>query len=325
MTAPLFLEPSFHERPWGADRLADRFGYDVPPGRIGECWGISGHPNGPATVRSGPHAGRTLADVWSGDREFFGGGPAEGGFPLLAKFLDAADWLSVQVHPDDEQALELEGEPRGKAECWYVVDAAPGAELVLGHTARDGKELAALVDAGRWDDLLLRRPVSAGDFVHVPSGTVHAVGPGLLVYELQQSCDTTYRVWDHDRRDAEGRLRELHLDKAKRVLRAPYDAATTDTAGPYEQLTAGRRRVLVSGEHFEVVEHQSTGEGYGWTGVGYQLCTVVRGAGSVSWDAEQHPLAAGDHLVLPADARELHLHGELTVVTSTPRDASARG
>lgn len=113
----------------------------------------------------------------------------------------------MQVHPDDAEALELEGVPLGKTECWYVVAAEPGAELILGHRAATREDLGALIDEGRWDDLLVRRSVSAGDFVDVPSGTVHAVGPGLLVYEVQQNCDTTYRVWDFDRRDDDGRAR----------------------------------------------------------------------------------------------------------------------
>lgn len=317
MTEPLFLAPVFQERIWGGSRLAARFAYDVPDGRIGECWGISAHPNGPSLVRNGPHAGRSLADVWQSDRSFFGGGPAEGQFPLLAKFLDADDWLSVQVHPDDEAAVELEGVPRGKAECWYVVEAAPDAQLVLGHRAQGPEELAELIDAGRWDDLLVRVPVAAGDFVNVPSGTVHALGPGLLVYEMQQSCDTTYRVWDWDRRDDEDRPRELHLEKAKRVLTAPHDGAAVDTAGRFEQVLGGRRRALVDGPHFAVTQHEVTGEGYRFTSSGYLLCTVVAGMGTVSWQGAEHPLQAGDHLVLPAEAREVSLAGTLTVVASS--------
>ncbi len=317
VTEPLFLAPAFQERIWGGRRLAARFGYDVPAGRIGECWGISAHPNGPSTVRGGRHAGRSLAEVWASDRAFFGGGPADGPFPLLAKFLDADDWLSVQVHPDDAAAAELEGVPRGKTECWYVVEAAAGAELVLGHRAAGADELAELVDAGRWDDLLVRVPVATGDFVNVPSGTVHALGPGVLVYEMQQSCDTTYRVWDWDRRDDEGRLRELHLDKAKRVLTAPHDGAAADTAGGFEPVPGGRRRLLVDGPHFAVTLHEVTGPGYRFASSGYLLCTVVDGAGRVSWPGEDHALQAGDHLVLPADAREVSLEGTLTVIASS--------
>jgi mannose-6-phosphate isomerase len=318
VTAPLFLDPAFQTRIWGGRQLAERFRYEVPDGPVGECWGVSAHPNGPSTVRSGPHAGRPLADVWEDDPEFFGG-HADGPFPLLVKFLDARDWLSVQVHPDDAEAAELEGTPGGKAECWYVVAAEPGAELVLGHTAATKAELVAMVDAGRWEELLVRRPVRAGDFVHVPTGTVHAVGPGVLVCEVQQTCDTTYRVWDFDRRDDDGNLRELHLDKAKRVLKAPYDPGTTQTAGEPVDCPGGRRRSLVRAAHFEVTLHEVTGAGYRATFPSYELLTVTDGAGSMAWDSEEHPLRAGDHVVLPADAGDVAFAGQLTVVSSRPR------
>ncbi len=331
MTAPLFLEPAFQRRVWGGRSLATRFGYALPDGPVGECWGVSAQENGPSVVRSGPHAGEPLADVWESDRAFFGDdtgsdtgtGCAPGGFPLLVKFLDARDWLSVQVHPDDAQAAELEGVPSGKTECWYVVAAEPGAELVLGHRAGSREELARMIDEGRWDELLLRRPVAAGDFVYVPSGTVHAVGPGLLVCEVQQSCDTTYRVWDFDRRDDAGRLRDLHLDKAKRVLHAPYDPATTGTAAPPVPRPGGRRRHLVSGPFFEVALHEVRGDGYRVAFPSWEVCTVTDGAGSVRWDGQEHPLRAGDHLVLPADAGEVTFGGSVTVVTSHPRPRSS--
>lgn len=318
MTAPLLLEPAFQPRLWGGRRLADRYGYTgLPDGPVGECWGVSAHPNGPSTVRCGPHEGRRLADVWRDDPAFFGG-RTEGPFPLLVKLLDAHDWLSVQVHPDDAQAAELEGAPLGKAECWYVVDAEPGAELVLGHTAATPEELAGLVDAGRWDDLLLRRPVAAGDFVYVPTGTLHALGPGVLVCEVQQSCDTTYRVWDFDRRDAAGAPRELHLGKAKSVLAAPYDEATTRTAQAPVERAGGRETSLVRGPHFEVRLHEVAGDGYRVALPSYELLTVTDGEGSVSWDGQEHALRAGDHLVLPADTGEAVLAGRLTVVASRP-------
>jgi mannose-6-phosphate isomerase len=319
MTAPLRLAPDFQKRLWGGRSLASRFGYrGLPDGPVGECWGVSGHPNGPSTVVGGRHDGRTLAEVWDDDRQFFGGGPAGDGFPLLVKFLDARDWLSVQVHPDDAQALELEGVPLGKTECWYVVAAEPGAELVLGHRAGTSDELAAMVAAGQFEELLLRRPVAAGDFVYVPSGTVHAVGPGLLVCEVQQSSDTTYRVWDWDRTDAEGQARELHLDKAMRVMSAPYDPAVTATALEPVEVTGGVQRTLVQGPHFEVTLHQVAGSGYRVTLPGYELCSVLDGSGTVGWAGEDHPLRAGDHLVIPADAYEVELNGPVTVLCSRP-------
>jgi mannose-6-phosphate isomerase len=271
-------------------------------------------------VVGGPHDGRTLAEVWASDRAFFGGTPGEraGTFPLLVKFLDSSDWLSVQVHPDDAEAAELEGVPLGKTECWYVVDAEPGAELLIGHTATTRQELAAMIDAGRWDELLLRRKVRKGDFVYIPSGTVHAVGPGLLLCEVQQNCDTTYRVYDFDRTDAEGNRRELHLDKAKRVITVPFDPAGTEAGGAVAAQAAGRTSTLLTGAIFDVTLHEVRGDGYLAAFGAYELCTVTDGSGQVAWTGQEHTVEAGDHFILPADAREVTFSGELTVVSSHP-------
>jgi mannose-6-phosphate isomerase len=186
--------------------------------------------------------------------------------------------------------------------------------------ARLGRhDIPALGLAGRWEELLVRRPVRAGDFVHVPTGTVHALGPGVLVCEVQQTSDTTYRVWDFDRRDADGHVRELHLDKAKRVLKAPYDPGTTQTAGEPVDCPGGRRRSLVRGAQFEVTLHEVTGAGYRAAFPSYELLTVTDGAGSMAWDSEEYPLRAGDHVVLPADADDVAFAGQLTIVSSRPR------
>lgn len=316
--APLLLEPAFQSRIWGGRRLADDFGYTgVPDGPVGECWGISARANGPSTVRNGRHAGRTLAQVWERDAAFFGRN-GDGPFPLLVKFLDAADWLSVQVHPTDDEALRLEGEPLGKTECWYVVAAEPGAELIVGHRADDADELAAMVRAGRWDELLLRRPVRRGDFVYVPSGTVHAVGPGLVICEVQQNCDTTYRVYDFDRTDATtGHPRQLHLDKALEVMSAPYDPATTDTAAAPVAVASGHRQQLVAGPFFTAARHLIDGDDYRCETATFEVCTVVDGHGTATIAASQYQLRAGDHFVLPVDTT-MTVSGQLTIISARP-------
>lgn len=317
--APLRLRPVFRERLWAGSRMASAFGYDVPDD-TGECWGVSARPDGASTVVGGPHDGRSLLAVWEQDRGFFGDDP-QPTFPLLVKFLDTGDWLSVQVHPNDAEALRLEGVPLGKTECWYVVDAAPGAELILGHRARDADELARMIDEGRWDDLLLRRPVRTGDFLNIPSGTIHAVGPGLLICEVQQNCDTTYRVYDFDRRDRDGKLRDLHLAKSKEVCTVPYDSSSTDTAQAPERVLGGRRTALVRGEHFEVDRHEVEGPGYVVEFPAYELVTVVRGAGHLSYAEHDVLLSAGDHLVLPAGVGPVRLSGDVTLISSRPTPA----
>ena len=212
---PLLFEPLLSERPWGGRDLEAKFGKPLPPNeKIGESWEIYGN----SIIANGTLAGHTLREalVKYGDLICPGAGDD---FPLLVKFLDAREWLSVQVHPNDEQAQQLEGEPRGKTECWYVLYAEPGAKIAYGVTHEmTADEFRAAVAAGKADKVMAYTPVKSGDFVYVPAGTPHALGPGILIYELQQSSDITYRVYDWDRVGKDGKPRELHLEKALAVM-----------------------------------------------------------------------------------------------------------
>ena len=213
MSEPLFLQSVMQEKIWGGTHLRDVFGYDIPSDHVGEYWAISAHPNGVSTIKNGRYAGQTLDVLYAEHRELFGN-RQEPVFPLLTKILDANDWLSVQVHPDDAYGLEHEGE-LGKTECWYIIAAEPGAEIIYGHNAKSKEELRQQIESKDWENLLTKVPVKAGDFFYVPSGTMHAIGAGIMVLETQQSSDTTYRVYDFDRKDDQGNLRELHLDFEK--------------------------------------------------------------------------------------------------------------
>ena len=195
---PIFLQPEYKERLWGGTKLQELFGYSIPSEQTGEAWCISGHANGPNTIKNGPLQGKTLADAWNEQRELFADESGEE-FPLLVKILDSSKDLSVQVHPDDTYARELEGENYGKTECWYVIDCEPGAEIIFGHHATNKQELERMVENGEWDGLLRRIEVQPGDFFYVPSGTIHAIGEGIQILETQQSSDITYRVYDYDR------------------------------------------------------------------------------------------------------------------------------
>lgn len=218
MTEPLFLKPYFRPKIWGGRKL-EQFGYDLPEGKIGECWAISGHPHGPATIKNGPLAGKTLNQAYAENGEYFGQ-PTDNVFPLLTKILDAEDSLSVQVHPDDAYAAEHEHE-LGKTECWYVISAEPGSYLIYGHHAKTRAELKSMIEAGDWEHLLRKVPVKTGDFVYVPSGMIHALNKGIMVLETQQSSDTTYRLYDYDRTDDQGHKRELHLKQSIDVTTVP--------------------------------------------------------------------------------------------------------
>src|ERR671927_1165823 len=215
MTAPtqkLFrLEPQYRERVWGGRRLkaAD------PP--VGEAWVAFGE----SRVAGGDYEGKTVAELSEEyGAEFLGGAAAERygtRFPLLVKLLDCADWLSVQVHPNDEQARRLVGpEEFGKSEAWHFIEAEPGATIYAGVRAGTSKEeLEAAIRGGRVLEVAEQLEVKAGETVYIPAGTLHALGPGLLLYEVQQSSDTTYRVYDWDRPASAGR--ELHVEQSVAV------------------------------------------------------------------------------------------------------------
>src|SRR5271168_4066539 len=203
--APFSLKPWFSERVWGKSDLKPWFEETGTNELVGEAW-LTGPQ---CLVESGPFRGQTLASV----AEKMGGE-----FPLLVKILFPADKLSVQVHPDDAQAKAM-GEARGKTECWYVLEAEPGATVALGLKPGVGaKEVAASVESGTMELLLEHVPVSVGDMLFVDAGTVHAIGPGVVLLETQQTSDVTYRLYDY------GRPRELHLEKGLQVIKPKTEA-----------------------------------------------------------------------------------------------------
>lgn len=226
----LFLKPRFFAKIWGGTAIESRFHYGLSEPNVGECWGISGLPGKETPVVGGPLDGKTLSELWKDRKDLFGNHPASD-FPLLVKFIDAAEALSVQVHPDDAYARS-KGFPFGKSECWTVLSAAPGARMVVGHRAKTREEFAAAVQNGTCEGLLNYREVREGDFFNIAPGTVHALGKGLLILEIQQSSDLTYRLYDYYRLE-NGRPRELHVEDALRVMRFPDTPVSAVPETPY--------------------------------------------------------------------------------------------
>jgi mannose-6-phosphate isomerase len=246
-TGPLRFGALYQERVWGGQRLAAVFGRRLADGRrIGESWELVDRDDAQSVVVDGPLAGATLHELWTGRPDLFGG-RAIGGpdrFPLLIKLLDASDVLSVQVHPPAHLAAGLGGEP--KTETWIVVDAAPGAYLLVGlrADATRGDFEDTLRRGGDVAGLLHRVDVAAGDAILIPSGRVHAIGPGNVILEIQQNSDTTYRVFDFNRPGLDGRPRDLHVDESMASIDfadlTPRLAPTGDT-GP-----------ALSSDHYEL-------------------------------------------------------------------------
>ena len=220
---PLKFKPVLMDKIWGGTKIKDVLGIDFEPlPNCGEAWTLSGVEEHPTTVSNGFLEGNELnelVEIYMGDLtgdviyNRFGNE-----FPILVKFINAADWLSIQVHPDDELAAKR-GQPNGKTEMWYILAADNGSELITGFK-RDSSpaEYLQYLKEKKLTDILNREIVKAGDVFFMPAGRVHALGPGILLAEIQQTSDTTYRIYDWDRKDDEGNSRELHLDEALEAI-----------------------------------------------------------------------------------------------------------
>lgn len=310
---PIFLEPTFQERIWGGTTLKETFGYNIPSTNTGECWAISAHDNGPSIVKRGPYAGKTLIDLWKEHRELFGNEQGEK-FPLLTKILDANKDLSVQVHPDDTYAQKHEHGELGKTECWYVIDCKKNAEIIYGHTAQTKEEFIRMIEDKEWNGLLRRLKIKAGDFFYVPSGTIHALGEGTLILETQQSSNTTYRVYDYDRTDTEGKKRELHLKKAIEVATIPHvDAIIKPSVEMKENVII---TTFIKEKFFSIYKWDIKGKTQFIMDKPFMLCSVIKGESRLLQGKKEYILEKGSHFLLPKQINKFEIDGSCEVIVS---------
>jgi mannose-6-phosphate isomerase len=306
------MQPVLKEKVWGGRRLAQVLGKRLPPDEpIGESWELADHPRGTSIVAEGSLAGRSLREVLERHGEAVLGRAlvAKGWakrFGLLIKFIDASDRLSVQVHPDDAYAARHAPGESGKTECWVVVHAEPDAWIVRGLApATTREQCAEAIKAGELEPLLKKRQVKAGDFVWIPAGTVHAIGPGIVLAEVQQNSDVTYRVYDWGRVGLDGKPRVLHVADALR--------ATNFTAA--EPPSGGRGRT--ADETGLAIEHLADCPAFSlsrvrldrrpWaagTGGTFAALVVLAGRARLSSGAGGLDIARGDTVLVPADAGE---------------------
>ncbi len=317
MNRPFLLKPAVKDYLWGGSRLNDDFnlGYDVDP--FAEAWVCSTHPDGASTA---VESGRSLAELLKEHPEWLGthaASVAGGELPILIKLIDAKKDLSVQVHPDDDYAFRYENGSLGKTEMWYVLDAKPDTSLVYGFN-RDVSEEAVrqAISEGTVEAYLNHVPVKKNDLFYIEAGTVHAIGAGCLIAEIQESSNLTYRLYDYNRTDKRGQLRELHIDKAMKVAKLTSSAAPRQpmrvlrykNGWASELLTRCRyfqvERVLLNTEvHRELVPF-STGSN------SFHVLLCVGGCGSVSGEKTFINFFKGDCIFVPADSEELKLHGK---------------
>ena len=310
---PWFLKPIFQENIWGGTALKDVFGYEINSEHTGECCGISAHLKGLSTIENGQFKGESLQSIWENHRELFGNLDGEK-FPLIVKILDAKEDLSVQVHPDAAYAQLHENDEGGKTKCWYIIDCAEDAELILGHNAGSKEEATRWVSTGEWDRFLRRVKIRPGDFIYLPNGTVHAIGKGTLVLETQQNIEAAYRLYDFDRHDLNGNPRELHIEKALDVLTVPH----VDTAQPKVEFALGDTTVtlLTQTEFFTMFKWEVTNEATFMQEDPFLNGSVIHGTGELICEAGTFPLKAGMHFILPNEFGEFTIKGNLDLIVS---------
>ncbi|WP_213818739.1 mannose-6-phosphate isomerase, class I [Garciella nitratireducens] len=315
MGEPFFLQPIFEEKIWGGIALKDEFGYEIPSEQTGECWAISGHPNAPSVIRDGKFKGKTLQEVWITHPELFGNYNSNR-FPLLTKIIDARENLSVQVHPNNEYAKIHENGELGKTECWYIIDCKKDAQLILGHNAKTKEELIYQIEHENWEKLLRRIPIQPGDFFYVPSGTIHALCKGTLVLETQQSSDTTYRVYDYDRVNQNGKKRELHLKQSIDVITVPHQDPKLNIS--VEERAGMQITTFVKSKYFSVFKWKITGEEQLYQTEPFLLVSVLKGMGDITTSNKIYPFQKGDHFILPATIKDFTIQGDATLIVSHP-------
>ena len=318
MNKPILLRPSGKDYIWGGRRLKDEFEKDIDAFPLAETWECSTHPDGPSYVVNGKFAGKELKEVIKLHPEFLGKrneGLDE--LPILIKFIDANSDLSVQVHPTDEYAKENENGQLGKTEMWYVLDARNDAKLIYGFN-RDysEQEIRTAINNGTLMNHLQQVPVEKGDLFFIEAGTVHAIGEGTLVAEIQENSNLTYRLYDYERVDKNGKQRELHIDKALAVAnmkssatpKQPLRVLKYDRGVASELLCRCKYfevyRMIVNTERRQIVKYMADE-------ISYRVLLCINGCGTISFENESINIYKGDCIFIPADSVEISLHGQI--------------
>lgn len=315
---PFLLRPAGKDYLWGGTRLNDDFRKNIPLHPLAETWECSTHPDGLSKVASGIYTGRTLKEVLDGHPEYLGTHPDyRNGLPILIKFIDAKEDLSIQVHPDDRYAAEKENGSLGKTEMWYVMDAEREAEIAYGFAQTMTREkLEKILKEGSVEKYLQKVKARKDDVYFIKAGTVHGLGTGALVAEIQECSNITYRMYDYGRVDREGRQRELHIEKALDVAdlsssdkpRQPMRVLKYRKGSAIELLCRCRyfqvERMLLNTEHCREMVDYRTQEN------SFQVLLCLKGCGSLFMEQGGHiEFFKGDCIFVPAMSVPMKLHG----------------
>lgn len=289
---PLILKPVIKNYIWGGRRLIDEFGFETDSNTAAEAWTLALHKDGENTVLNGEYEGKKLSEVlklWGFNDNF----------PILIKLIDAHDRLSVQVHPENDYAFKHEGEP-GKTEMWYIVDAEEGAKLAYGFNRKlDKAEFKARIEDNTLDEVINYVPVKKGDVFFIKAGTLHAIGKGILIAEIQQNSNTTYRVSDYGRLGADGKPRELHVEKALDVTLTDKPTIPYGAVGDIKNLPCGTLRSLAECEFFKTELLSLSGETEISPDKDFVSLTILSGNVTLGYADTKQNCKKGDSILIP--------------------------
>lgn len=311
--ALLKLRPSYKDYLWGGHRLVEKYNKEFDGDILAESWELSCHPDGPSYIVNGSYAGKTLQEYIDLEGKKILGNNCQKfeEFPILAKFIDAKDNLSIQVHPDNEYALKNEGQ-YGKTEMWYIMDCEEGAFLYYGFKKEVSKEeFEERIKTDTLLEVLNAVPVHKGDVLFIEAGTIHAIGKGIVIAEIQQNSNVTYRVYDFGRVGKDGKKRELHIDKAVEVTnRVPI--SRNNTCYPH----------IASCDYFTVdclnMDGKLMSSMKGSVGEeSFASILIMEGEGTISCGGETIPYRKGDSFFMSAGSGEYEISGECEVLITT--------
>ena len=297
--------------------MAEKLGKNIPADRpIGESWEISAWGDNQTKVSTGEFAGTALGELFNRDPSGLVGkaGRNQKGFPLLFKFIDAQENLSIQVHPSGQQARAHGWGNRGKTECWYVVDACEGAQIAAGFNRNNVTQTEAeqAIKMGSFESLVNFMPVKAGDVFFIPAGTVHALLKGVLIYEVQEESDTTLRLYDWNRKTPEGEIRELHIDKALEIINFTENRPLKPTPIMLEQTAKYTYESRCDNPKFFLGEYKFTGQTVAALDSvdGFRVISVIAGSASLTAGNSSVILDKGQTVLVPALLSDVKLEGE---------------
>ncbi len=314
---PLLLRPSGKDYLWGGSRLNDEFEKNIDLSPLAETWECSTHPDGPSYVVDGEFAGQELAEVLKLHSEYLGERhKGENSLPILIKFIDAKKDLSVQVHPTDEYAREHENGQLGKTEMWYVLDAGKDTKLIYGLKQDCTKEeICDAAHNGTVMRYLQKVPIHKNDLFFIQAGTVHAIGAGALIAEIQENSNLTYRLYDYDRVGRDGKKRGLHIDKALDVANLHSSAEPKQPLRVLKYRQGVASELLTRCKYFEVyrmlvnTERRQTVY-YCADELAFRVLLCVNGCGTISYEGGDILFYKGDCVFVPADSVSMTIHGQ---------------